>query len=115
MTALDQCEGQFQCDCRGVGTDWKVEELREISSRLLGTVDIVREPADLTADFQAMIERSMGKGTGDVALRVWTPVGASVVFVKQVYEELHDLTNRRNDVSDLVGDYPTRHVGKRDP
>jgi hypothetical protein len=35
----------FRCDCRGVGTDWKVEELRTISTALLGTVDIVPEPA----------------------------------------------------------------------
>ena len=40
--ALDTCSGQFQCDCRGVGTDWNVGELRAISTRLLGTVDIVR-------------------------------------------------------------------------
>ena len=30
-------EGEFTCDCRGVGTDWHVEELRAISSALLGT------------------------------------------------------------------------------
>ena len=29
-------EGEFTCDCRGVGTDWHVEELRAISSALLG-------------------------------------------------------------------------------
>ena len=46
-------EGEFTCDCRGVGTDWQVDELRAISSALLGTVDIVADPADLAADFAA--------------------------------------------------------------
>ncbi len=25
---LSSCEGVFQCDCRGVGTDWRVKQLR---------------------------------------------------------------------------------------
>ena len=33
---LAECEGRFQCDCRGVGTDWQVSELRRIASALLG-------------------------------------------------------------------------------
>jgi hypothetical protein len=36
--------GVFTCDCRGVGTSWHVEELRSISSGLMGTVDIVADP-----------------------------------------------------------------------
>ena len=34
--ALANVEGKFQCDCRGVGTDWRVSELRRIASALLG-------------------------------------------------------------------------------
>ena len=30
--ALAECEGSFQCDCRGVGADWVVSELRTIAS-----------------------------------------------------------------------------------
>ena len=63
---LDECEGRFQCDCRGVGTDWQVSELRRIASKLLGTVDIIAEPEGLAADFRAMIENAMGKATGHV-------------------------------------------------
>ena len=37
-------KGVFQCDCRGVGDNWRVDELRRISTALLGTVDIVAEP-----------------------------------------------------------------------
>ena len=91
---LERCEGRFQCDCRGVGTDWEVGELRRIASALLGTVDIVREPEALAADFTAMIERAMTKDTNNVALRLWTPQGAEVAFVKQVSPTIEDLTDR---------------------
>jgi von Willebrand factor type A C-terminal domain/von Willebrand factor type A domain len=104
---LADCEGSFQCDCRGVGTDWEVEELRHIAATLLGTVDIVAEPAGLQDDFQAMIERAMGKATGDVSLRLWTPQGATVAFLKQVAPTIEDLTSRANPVDALTADYPT--------
>src|SRR5215212_5748693 len=65
-------EGEFTCDCRGVGTDWHVDELRAISSALLGTVDIVADPADLAEDFAAMMRTSMSKSIADVTLRLWT-------------------------------------------
>ena len=71
--AINDCEGVFSCDCRGVGTDWQVAELRRISTALLGTVDIVPDPSGLTADFEAMMTTAMGKAVADVALRVWTP------------------------------------------
>jgi len=29
--AIRNCLGQFQADCRGVGVDWKVEEIRKIA------------------------------------------------------------------------------------
>ena len=60
--ALLKARGKFQCDCRGVGTDWVVDELRRIADALLGTVDIIAEPDDLEADFEAMIRASMGRG-----------------------------------------------------
>ncbi|HEX3540826.1 MAG TPA: VWA domain-containing protein [Acidimicrobiales bacterium] len=105
--ALAACQGRFQCDCRGVGTDWVVNELRKVASTLLGTVDIVADPAQLAADFTAMVEQAMGKATADVALRVWTPQTASVNFVKQVAPTIEDLTAKKKVVSDRIADYPT--------
>ena len=67
--AVSQCEGLFSCDCRGVGTDWEVSELRTISTALLGSVDIVPDPSGLAADFAAMMETAMGKQVADVSLR----------------------------------------------
>ncbi|MBK3586868.1 VWA domain-containing protein, partial [Streptomyces sp. MBT57] len=43
--ALDSCAGRFTCDARGVGTDWEVKEVTSIASALLGTADIVADPA----------------------------------------------------------------------
>jgi hypothetical protein len=107
--ALGECEGVFSCDCRGVGTDWEVKELRTISTTLLGTVDIVPDPSGLAADFAAMMQTAMGKQVADVALRVWTPQTATVKFVKQVAPTVEDLTGRRTPAAQnpQAGDYPT--------
>ena len=103
---LFRCNGRFVCDCRGVGTDWEVAELRKIASALLGSVDIVADPAGLVADFQAMTEAAMGKSVADVALRVWTPQTAELKFVKQVMPAVEDLTGKRVESAPQAGDYP---------
>jgi hypothetical protein len=109
--AIEAGKGLFQCDCRGVGTDWVVSELRKIATGLLGTVDIVADPTGLAADFEAMMGQAMGKSLGDVSIRLWTPQGASISFVKQVSPDLLDLTDRRVTVNPLSGDYPTGSWG----
>lgn len=106
QAALDDARGEFVCDCRGVGTDWSVDELRTISSALLGSVEIVAQPDELAADFSAMMVDAMGKGLADVALRLWTPKGAGVRFVKQVDPSIADLTDRRTESGNQRGDYP---------
>src|SRR5579863_1300228 len=105
--AVSLCEGTFRCDCRGVGTDWEVSELRKISTALLGTVDIVVDPAGLAADFEELMRGAMSKALPDVALRVWTPQTAAVKFVKQVAPAIDDLTGRRLATGAQAGDYPT--------
>lgn len=107
QAAVQAAKGVFQCDCRGVGTDWVVSELRTIAAGLLGTVDIVADPDGLAADFEAMMAQAMGKSLADVSLRLWTPQGASIAFVKQVSPDLLDLTDRRVAVNALTGEYPT--------
>ena len=69
---INRSEGEFTCDCRGVGTAWRVDELRSIASALLGTVDIVADPDDLAEDFADMMRASMGKPTPHLTLRVRT-------------------------------------------
>ncbi|MGW1187327.1 vWA domain-containing protein [Streptomyces sp. NPDC002559] len=109
--ALDACAGRFTCDARGVGTDWEVKEVTSVASALLGTADIVADPAGLAADFTRMMENAMGKEVADVALRLWTPVGVEIQFVKQVAPSVVDLTDRRTEASPRAGDYPTGSWG----
>ena len=109
--ALRACHGAFTADCRGIGTDWEVGELRRVATALLGTVDIVAEPDELAADFQAMTNAAMGKQLAEVNLRLWTPQGAEVRFVKQVAPGMLDLTDRRVDSGARTADYPTGSWG----
>ncbi|MDX3849276.1 VWA domain-containing protein [Streptomyces sp. AK02-01A] len=108
---LEACVGRFTCDARGVGTDWEVKEVTGIASALLGTADIVADPAGLAADFTRMMEKTMGKEVADVALRLWTPVGAEIGFVKQVAPTVEELTGRRTEAGPRAGDYPTGSWG----
>ena len=116
--ALAECEGHFQCDARGVGTDWEPAQLRKISAKLLGTLDIIPNPNEIEADFRRVIESAMGKSVSNVSLRLWTPLGAKVEFCRLVYPEQFDLTNRAvvDPKTPQVRDYPTGAWGeeKRD-
>lgn len=109
--ALESCAGRFTCDARGVGTDWEVKEVTAVASALLGTADIVADPAGLAADFTQMMETAMGKEVADVALRLWAPVGVEIKFVKQVAPTVVDLTGRRTEAGPRAGDYPTGSWG----
>ena len=107
-SAVEAAQGVFQCDCRGVGADWDVNELRDISSALLGTVDIIPEPEHMADDFRQMMRTSMGRGVADATLRVWAPQGAEVEFVRQVAPTIEDLSDRavqvvRSSVSSRPG------------
>ena len=105
--AISDVTGRFQCDARGVGANWEVAELREIATALLGTVDLIRNPADIAEDFRQLVAASMSKGVADAELRVWAPQGAQVLFVRRVAPTVEDLTARRTEVNALTGAYPT--------
>jgi uncharacterized protein YegL len=111
---LDACEGKFQCECRGVGTDWRVSELQKIAARLLGTTDIIASPDRIADDFQAILAQAMGKTVSDVSLRLWSPMGAKVLFCKQVSPDLVDVTDRARIISDRIVDYPTGAWGSNE-
>ncbi len=111
---LQACEGVFQCDCRGVGTDWRVAQLKRISSKLLGTTDIIANALLIEADFQTILQQAMGKNISDVSMRLWTPQGAKILFCKQVSPDIVDLTHRAKSVKPQVVDYPTGAWGKRE-
>lgn len=105
--AIQSCAGAFQADCRGVGDRWQVDEVRRIASALLGTVDLIPSPEQMSEEFRALMRASMSRGVANAELRVWAPQGAQVLFVKQVSPNLEDLTSRRREVNPLTGGYPT--------
>ncbi|SNY43868.1 vWA domain-containing protein [Paractinoplanes atraurantiacus] len=111
-SVLDSIAGRFTVDSRGVGTNWKVSELRKIADAMLGTVDIVAQPADLTASFEQMMTNAMGKTSADVQLKIWTPVNSSVRFVKQVEPQVADLTGKRVPDGPRAARYPLGAWGK---
>ena len=111
---LEACEGVFQCDCRGVGTDWRVAQLQKIANKLLGTTDIIPNAEMIEVDFRAILEKAMSKDVSDVAMRLWTPQGAKVLFCKQVSPDIVDLTHRAKIVKTQVVDYPTGAWGKQE-
>jgi hypothetical protein len=111
---LQQCEGVFQCDCRGVGTDWRVAQLQKIAHKLLGTTDIIPQAEMIEADFQEILAKAMGKDVSDVAMRLWIPQGAKILFCKQVSPDIVDLTHRAKPVKSQVVDYPTGAWGGKE-
>jgi hypothetical protein len=104
---LSACEGKFECDCWGVGTDWRVGEVQEIARELLGKASLVPEPQGIEAAFRAAIEKASAKALKDVRVRLWTPQGANVVFVKQVNPTIEEMTGKAKVVSAQVREYMT--------
>ena len=108
---IRNCVGQFQVDCRGVGVDWKVAEIRTIAQALLGTVDIIPNPSALGQVFAELMQKSMGRGVAQADLRIWIPQGAQVLFVRQVSPTVEDLTGRGVPINPLTQGYPTGSWG----
>jgi hypothetical protein len=90
--ALRDCAGLFQADCRGVGTDWSPAQLRAIAEALLGTVQLVADPAAMVQDFRETLEKAMSRSAADVRLRLWMPRNARLVAIKQAFPTEIDLT-----------------------
>ncbi|TCC36866.1 vWA domain-containing protein [Kribbella sindirgiensis] len=108
---IEAVTGQFQCDARGVGVAWQVDEVRRIAQALLGTVDIIPAPNQLAEEFAKIIQNAMSRGVAQADLRVWAPQGAEVLFVRQVAPTVEDLTSRRTAINPLTGSYPTGSWG----
>ncbi len=104
--AIADSVGLFECDCRGLGINWEPDELRKISNALLGTTDIIANPNDMEAEFRALTQKTMSKQVANVALRLWTPKGSTVEFVRQVSPNLEDLTDKAVPADKLSNDFP---------
>ena len=104
---LARCDGMFECDCWGVGTDWQVGEVQEIARALLGKASLIPDGSGIEAAFRAAMEKASAKALKDVRLRLWTPQGAEVVFVKQVNPTIEELTDKAKALSPQVREYMT--------
>ena len=104
---LQASEGLFQCDCWGVGTDWHVGEVQQIAQELLGKASLIPDPAGIEAAFRGAIEKASAKALKDVRVRLWTPQGATIAFVKQVNPTIEDLTPKARTVTPQVREYMT--------
>ncbi len=104
--AIADAVGLFECDCRGLGTSWEPDELRKISNALLGTTDIIPSPGQMEEAFRELTQKTMAKQVANVALRLWTPKGSEIQFVKQVSPNLEDMTGKSEAVDALSRDYP---------
>jgi hypothetical protein len=105
--AIARAVGIFQCDTRGVGADYSRDELRRISTALLGDVDMIRTPEQMDDDFRAFMDRAIGRDIADVRLRVWTPKGSTLKLLKQVAPDIMDLKPAALSVDPLTSDFPT--------
>lgn len=106
IKALNQCEGEFQCDCWGIGTDWKPDELRKISSQLLGSADAVPDPETLETHFNVSLSKILSKGISDVRLRLQMPRSSKILTIKQMSPEILDLSNLARKVDERNTDFP---------
>jgi hypothetical protein len=111
LEELKRCEGVFECDCWGVGTDWQVGEVQTIAKALLGKAAIIPSPEGVEAAFRGAIEKASGKALKDVRFRLWTPQGASIAFVKQVNPTIEDLTAKAREISPQIREYLTGSWG----
>jgi len=106
LNVLSACEGKFQCDCWGIGTDWHPEEIRMISNCLLGSADAVPDPNQLEIHFKNALTLTMSKGIGDVRLRLQVPKTSKLLTVKQMSPEIIDLTKLAKNVNEKIVDVP---------
>lgn len=90
--ALEACRGHFVCDCRGVGDDWNIDQVKHVAQTLLGTWKPIADPEQLAADFRDVMAASARKRMPDVALRVRKHPVARLVRFAQVQPSIEDLT-----------------------
>jgi hypothetical protein len=87
--ATEACRRVFSCDCRGVGTDWKPEDLRYIADTLHGqegmdaNIDDLAGRDQLVEAFRSLITTSQAKAAPDLRLRIVTRDRSDVGTVLQ--------------------------------
>jgi hypothetical protein len=105
---LGDVRGRFQCECRGIGDDWKPVQLLQIAEALMGTARLVSSGDDIAADLKETFEHAAARRAANVRLRLIVPPKmASIAKVLRVSPTVIDLTNDVIAVDDRTFDYPT--------
>lgn len=107
QSAVAACKGRFQCDGRGIGSDWQKADLTFIANTLLGNADIIPQPEMMEGAFREAITAAIAKGVADVHLRLWTPRTVVLATVKQVSPEIVDLAALAVRKDDRTVEIPT--------
>jgi hypothetical protein len=89
--ALQACAGHFVCDCRGVGEDWELDQLKQIAAALRGGWKPIAKPEELAEDFREVTSALMRKRTTDVVLRILKPPASKLVELSRVFPDIEDL------------------------
>jgi len=105
--AVDCCKGLFQCDGRGVGSDWTKTDLTFIANTLLGNADIIPNAEMMETAFREAIAAALAKGVADVRLRLWSPKTVTLATIKQVSPEIVDLGTLKVRKDDKTIEVPT--------
>ena len=105
---LEGLRGAFQCECRGIGEDWKPTQLLQIAEALMGAAKLVATGEDIAADLKETFEHAAARRAADVKLRLIVPPKmASIVKVQRVSPTVIDVTKDVVAVDDRTFDYPT--------
>lgn len=99
---LAACAPVFTCDSRGIGEDWEPRELLRIAAALHGSADAVLDPADLPADFTAMIQSAMDKLVPEVRILIGPSEFVSVDFLRQTYPTESNLDGQVDGSGSMV-------------
>jgi hypothetical protein len=105
---LESLRGRFQCECRGIGDDWKPTQLLQIAEALMGTAKLVASGDAIAADLKETFDHAAARRAANVKLRLIVPPKmASIVKVQRVSPTVIDLTKDAIAVDDRTFDYPT--------
>ena len=105
---LTDLRGRYQCECRGIGDDWKPTQLLQIAEALMGTAKLVASGADIAADLKETFDHAAARKAANVKLRLIVPPKmASIVRVQRVSPTVIDLTKDGIAIDDRTFDYPT--------
>ena len=104
--AVEECEGAFQCHCRGVGTAWAVDELRRVGAQ---TIQFrLGGWADKRRDYHLTVDVEPAPIGSEMAACRLSVVGANRIYssglVRAVWTDDPELTARIDpDVAHYTG------------